>query len=356
LKLGVYKIRKIYIIGILAIILIVAGVIIFNPTSSSLIPNGSNNENTINITFTGDVMLGRDVDDSLRANPHPFAGIISLLNGTDLTVINLETPLTYSNDKTANKDITVKTDPQFTYLLSDAGIDVVSLANNHVMDFGMSGFLDTLTNLQENGIKYVGAGNNVEEAYKPLIITIKGKKIALIAASEFSSTKIPSASETSPGFAAITYNRVKAAIDEAKDEGADYIICEFHFGDEYNHTPTEFQKNLSHMCIDRGAFMVVGHHSHVPQTVENYKGKLIFYSLGNCVFDQPFPETQKSMVIVLNITDEGSLVQIYPINLVNNYPVLMGQNNATAFLQDLQSYSINVTIDIQNGLGIVKTY
>jgi poly-gamma-glutamate synthesis protein (capsule biosynthesis protein) len=350
--LGVSDIRKIFIIVIL-ILIIAAGLFIFN-TFSSQISSGSNDENTINITFTGDVMLGRDVDDSLRQNPHPFAGIINLTNGTDLTVINLETPLTLSTDQTAKKDITVKTDPQFTYLLRDAGIDVASLANNHVMDFGQSGFNDTLVNLQQNGIKYVGAGNNVQEAFKPLIITIKGKKIAIIAASEFTSSKIPSASETSPGFAAITRNRLKAAIAEAKAAGADYIICELHYGAEYNHTPTEFQQNISHMCIDQGAYMVIGHHSHVPQTIENYKGKLIFYSLGNCVFDQPFPETKKSMIVVLNIIGEQPQVQIYPIDIVNNYPELMGVNNGTAFLQELQSYSVNVTIDIKDGLGVIK--
>jgi len=331
-----------------------AGIFIFTNSFSSTLGQTSHSAQAINITFTGDVMLARGVETTISKNPHPFAGIIHLMNDTDLTVINLETPLTTSNDQAPYKDITLKTNPEYTYMLKDAGIDVACLANNHIMDYGQSGFLDTLDNLQKYGIKYAGAGNNIQEAYTPLILEIKGKKIAIIDASEFTSVSIPPATETSPGFAPISWNHIKTAMDNAKAAGADYIICEFHFGEEYKHTPNEFQKELSHKCIDYGAYMVVGHHSHMPQTIENYKGKLIFYSMGNCVFDQPFPETKSSMVMVLNLDEGQPYVQIYPIYIGDSFPELMNETNASSFLSDLQSWSVNVTIDNQDGVGIIK--
>jgi len=268
-------------------------------TVNSLI--GSNdNSDIVNITFTGDVMMGRAVDNSIKENSDVFAGISNLIKNSDLTVINLENPLTISNQG-INKEILLKANPNYTNIIKEADIDLVSLSNNHIMDFGTIGLNDTLNNLKNNNIKYVGAGNNITDSNKPVYFTVKGKKIAFISASEFDGQNSPGATQNIPGFTPLAWNYLKQAMDEAKSQNADYIICIFHFGEEYTHHPSEFQEEISHKAIDYGAYAVIGNHPHVTQSIENYKGKLICYSLGNCVFDQILPETNESIIVVLNI-------------------------------------------------------
>jgi len=341
--------RKSIIIATAALLII--GLLYLNPLPKEKV---SEPEKPINITFTGDVMLGRNVNPVLYEDPQPFKGVINLTNNTDLTVINLESPITNSTNP-RDKLITFKADPKFTKSLKEAGVDVACLANNHIMDYGEKGLNDTIQNLKAAGIMYVGAGPNITEAYKPLIIDIKGKRIAIIQASEFADEYyMPPATKNRPGFAPISWEHIKSAIDDAKKAGADYIICEFHYGNEYRYTPNELQKDISHKCIDEGAFMVVGHHPHVPGSIEKYKGRLIFYSLGNCVFDMQNPETKRSMIIVVTIKDNSSTVHIYPINIIGYYPQLMDVDDANAFLKELEYYS-NVEIQSKNGVGIIKT-
>ncbi|HHW05751.1 MAG TPA: CapA family protein [Methanothermobacter sp.] len=336
---------KIILIG--AVTILILGLVVSNLTN----PKDKESEESINITFTGDVMLGRNVDPILHEDPQPFRNVINLTNGTDLTIINLESPITNSTDP-RDKIITFKADPQFTKSLKDAGVDVACLANNHIMDFKETGLNDTIKNLKANNIKYVGAGPNITEAYKPLIIEVKGKKIAIIQASEFADEYyMPPATQNRPGFAPISWEHIKAAIDDAKNAGADYIICEFHYGNEYRYTPNEVQKDI-YKCIDEGAFIVVGHHPHVPGGIEKYKGHFIFYSLGNCVFDMQNPETKRSMIIVVTIKGNSSIIHIYPINIIGCYPQLMDVDDANAFLEELESYS-NVEIQTKNGIGII---
>lgn len=308
-------------------------------------------EKPINITFTGDVMLGRGVDSVLHENPQPFKYILNITNNTDLTIINLESPVTYSNNQ-SEKLVTFKADPQFIKFLKEGGVDVACLANNHIMDYGMSGLNDTMKNLKNNGIMYVGVGSNIQEAYKPLIVNIKGKKIAIIEASEFVDEYSQPATKNRPGFAPISWDHIKSAIHQAKIMGANYIICEFHYGNEYHRIPNEFQRMISHKCIDEGAFMVIGHHPHVVESIEKYKGHLIFYSLGNCVFDQQNPETKKSMIIVVTIKNTSATVHIYPIKIVNCYPQPMDTEEAKIFLKELESCS-NIKIKYENGIGII---
>lgn len=337
---------------IVAVVFLIIGLSYFSPLNPT--DQVSEPEKPINVTFTGDVMLGRNVNPVLYEDPQPFRNVINLTNGTDLTVINLESPITNSTNP-RDKLITFKADPQFTKSLKDAGVDVACLANNHIMDYREEGLNDTIKNLKATGIMYVGAGPNITEAYKPLIINIKGKRIAIIQASEFADEYyMPPATRNRPGFAPISWDHIKSAIDNAKKAGADYIICEFHYGNEYRYTPNELQKNISHKCIDEGAFMVVGHHPHVPGGIEEYKGHLIFYSLGNCVFDMQNPETRRSMIIVVTIRGNSSIVHIYPINIIGYYPQLMDVDDANAFLDELEYYS-NVEIQSKNGVGMIKT-
>jgi len=344
--------RKMKIIILGVVVILILGPLAFNFTNREY--KVSEPGETINITFTGDVMLGRNVNSVLYEEPQPFKKVINLTNGTDLTVINLESPITDSANP-RDKLITFKADPQFTKSLKDAGVDVACLANNHIMDYGEEGLNDTIKNLEANDIMYVGAGPNITEAYKPLTIDIKGKRIAIIQASEFADEYyMPPATKNRPGFAPISWDHIKSAIEDAKNAKADYIICEFHYGNEYRHIPNELQSNISHKCIDEGAFMVVGHHPHVPGSIEKYKDHLVFYSLGNCVFDMQNPETKKSMIIVVTIKGNNSIVHIYPINLIGYYPHPMDVDDANTFLDELESYS-NVEIQNQNGVGIIET-
>ena len=336
------------------LIVLVWAVYFINPLDVNSVFDSSINPDNVNITFTGDVMMGRGVDKHIKENRNVFAGIINLTKSSDLTVINLESPLTDSNDG-INKEILLKTNPSYTNIIKEAGIDLATLANNHIVDYGTTGLFDTMNNLKNNGIDYVGAGANIVDSNKPVYYTIKDKKIAVISASEFDGPNCPAATQNTAGFTPLTSNYLKQAIDEAKIQNADYIICNFHFGQEYVNTASEFQKKMAYEAIDQGAYAVIGNHPHVTQSIENYKGKLICYSLGNTVFDQVLPGTKESIIVVLNINNNTPSLEIYPMKIVGTYPQLMNTEESKNYLDKVQSYSTNVTIENKDtGIGIIN--
>jgi len=204
----------------------------------------------------------------------------------------------------------------------------------------------------------MGAGENLQEALQPAYFNINGKKIAIINFIDlttfqgFSNSELPPATNNSPGFAPAEWNLVKNSIDTAKNQ-SDIVVVLFHYGNEYSFSPNKYQTDLSRKCIDEGADMVVGAHPHVPQEIESYKGKLIFYSLGNCVFDQSNPITKDSMIVQLQIVNGNADVTVIPIHIVNSSPKIMDNSQANVFLNKINAES-NIKMDIENGRGILN--
>jgi len=228
----------------------------------------------------------------------PFLNIIDDIKDADLLIGNLESLISDKGTKVGSI-YSFRADPKAIEGLVFCGFDVLTLAHNHAFDYTRLALEDTFKRLKEAGIDYVGAGFNSKEAFAPLIKEVKGKKIAF-----FSYTNLGpnnwKAKEDASGIAWISnedIEKVKQDIEDAKKE-ADFVIVFLHAGEEYQLQPNIFQNDLAKASIDAGADLVIGHHPHVAQASEEYNGKMIFYSLGNFIFDQDFSEETMKGIIV----------------------------------------------------------
>lgn len=252
----------------------------------------------------GDIMLN-----GVSAKASPFEKISAYTSGCSVFVGNLEIPLTSSRTATsrksaedikARKQFVLKGDPKHAAHLKSAGFDLVTLGNNHSMDYGPSGLAEMLRLLDGQGIGYSGAGANRDKAWQPASWTKAGMpKLSLSSALAFMSDKALNtcwpAGPQSAGLAALrlggvvnknTLPTIKAIVDRGKKAG-DFVIVALHWGIEKETTPTPYQVALGRAFIDAGADLVLGHHPHVLQGAELYKGKPIFYSLGNLISARP---------------------------------------------------------------------
>jgi poly-gamma-glutamate synthesis protein (capsule biosynthesis protein) len=235
----------------------------------------------IKILFVGDIMMTRSVEARIKSlNKEfffPFLNILDYSKSFDYVIANLEGSISDKGTKVGSK-YSFRMKPEVAEALSKANINVVNLANNHIFDYGKIAFEDTLKNLEKNNIKYFG------NSYEPLIIEKEGIKIGFLGFSDF--LKHLEVKENKIGIAVVNDN-LSEIIKKAKEK-VDILIVSFHWGEEYKKIANERQRKLAKIAIDSGADLVIGHHPHVIQDIEKYKGKFIFYSLGNFIFDQNF--------------------------------------------------------------------
>jgi poly-gamma-glutamate capsule biosynthesis protein CapA/YwtB (metallophosphatase superfamily) len=231
----------------------------------------------------------------------------ALVKGADLALANFENPA--PNNPTYHTSGTVfSADPKFIDGLADAGIDYVSLANNHIRDFGGLGLLQTITNVTKRGIKVSGAGKDLAAARKPAMLEAGGVKIAVLGYDAIASSY--HATATKIGSAPLSAAAVRQDAKAARAAGADLVIVYPHWGTEYKDTPFPAQQKLARMIIDNGADMVIGNHAHWAGAMEVYKGKPIWYALGNFVFDQTWSEpTMEGITLELSFRGK-TLVQV----------------------------------------------
>ncbi|NPV14772.1 T9SS type A sorting domain-containing protein [candidate division WOR-3 bacterium] len=271
----------------------------------------------LRLNFVGDVMLARRYEpliDSLGVEAifrevKPYLGDVA-----DVTVANLECPLTDRGTPHPTKPIVFRGRPANGQGLKFAGIDVVSLANNHIIDYGLEGLRQTQVVLDTLGIVYSGAGEDAYEAYQPVFLVKHGTALGFLAYSDRTGQydnyqPYLNAGENKPGFADLDTFRVFQALQRAK-RVADFLVVELHSGEEYQPEPadeewfrpgalqpTASQIALRRRIVDQGAELVVCHHPHILQGFEVYQGKLIAHSLGNFAFDQEYPETYPSVIL-----------------------------------------------------------
>lgn len=343
--------KNIY-LGLILCLVIVS--IFYVEMNSTKMHSNESKPSNISMIFTGDVMFDRGVADVISSNQNVFGDLKELFLQSDVVVINMESPFTDSNNN-YKKSIPLKANPDYAHILKDNNVNVVSLANNHIMDYGPSGLQDTLSVLDNYNIKHIGAGENLEKAIQPAYFNVDNKRIAIINFFDkttfqgFGENELLQATDNSSGSAPADWNVVKKAIDKAKNQ-SDIVVVTFHYGNEYSFTPNNYQTELSRKCIDEGADLVIGHHPHVTQSIESYKGKLIFYSLGNCVFDQSNPITKDSMVVQLQIINGSGMVNVIPIHITNSIPKFMNNKTSNTFLENIKSIS-DVNMTIEEGKG-----
>ncbi|MDP9373342.1 MAG: CapA family protein, partial [Chloroflexota bacterium] len=258
-------------------------------TTPSPPPVGGASE--ITLAAVGDIMLARSIGAALRSDPTdtPFAGVAKQLREADVTVGNLECALG-AIGRPAPKSYTFLGPAAGAPALADAGFDVLSLANNHSLDYGVGALRETLALLDGASVAHAGAGLDEGQAHRPARVTVKGLTLAFLAyvnvPVESSGYDIANweAVGDEPGVAWARPARIAADVAAARGD-ADLVIVLLHSGEEEHETPNSVQRAAAYAAIDAGAALVLGHHPHVLQGVERYRGGLIAYSLGNFVFD-----------------------------------------------------------------------
>jgi len=298
-------------------------------------------ESSFVLLAVGDIMLSRFVAVVAEKNgglSYPFAKTKEWLQGADLTFANLENPVA-PGKKMPAKGLSFRAAPESAEALKEAGIDIVSLANNHMTDAGEGAVSVTRSLLEGAGILFVGAGTTEEEARRPVFVTVKGKTIAFLAYGESRfKNQVHFADEKHAGIALASKEHFAEDIAAARAQ-ADIVIVSLHAGAEYRPKPDAIQQELARSAIDAGADLVLGHHPHVVQPVERYKEKFIVYSLGNFIFDQNWSrETSESAMLRIHFTGTTvTHIEGIPIVIENDaQPRILSGSRADAILQRME--------------------
>jgi len=293
----------------------------------------------VSLLTIGDIMLSRGVAYKISKNnsEYPFAKMKDILWKSDLVFGNLEGPI-IEGRTIANGEMVFRIDPNLVSVLADNNIGILSLANNHIPNFGEEGIKSTLTKLGYQNIHTVGAGQG-EDAYRATIVNVKGIKIAFLAYSDPMTAQLGyAATEDHYGVALMDNSRLKNDIAMAK-ENADVVVVYMHSGEEYETVPTARQVNFAHLAIDNGADLVIGSHAHVVQSIEKYQNKYIVYGLGNFIFDQMFSLPTRQGVMARFILTKAGIksVEFLPY-LINDYcqPTPVEGNDAAKILRLLK--------------------
>jgi hypothetical protein len=249
--------------------------------------NGSAHVSTLRIKAVGDVALNgayHQLVDQGRIGSVTTA-LARLLSGADLVIGNLEGPLTTHPSLGPPSRFCLHGSPAYARELRASGFHVLSLANNHMLDNGWAGAEETLFHLDEAGIRYVGLGRNLEEARKPLCLTVRGVRVAILAYCDVSVLAPLYAGDDRPGVAPAHRSYILEDIGRASCENRVVIVC-IHWGQEHVRYPSPKHRTLAREMIAAGASMIIGHHPHVLQGVESVGRGAVAYSLGNFTFSE----------------------------------------------------------------------
>ena len=236
------------------------------------------------------------------------------LSGADLTLANFENPVI--RDAVWHPDATTFTgDLRLMPVLDQAGLDGVTLGNNHILDAGTSGLDETMEHLDDAGIAHAGAGMDLAEARKPMVFDLGGTKVGVLSYLDVPSYGWAWATQTAPGTAPLLQNVMEEDIKRLRPR-VDLIFVMPHWGKEYIATPEPRQVDLAHAALDAGADLVIGGHAHWPKGIEVYEGKPIFYGVGNFLLDQSWSE-ETSTGIFAEITLYGDdMIQVRPVPFI----------------------------------------
>jgi D-alanyl-D-alanine carboxypeptidase len=266
-------------------------------------------DKNISMMFVGDIMLDRGVRQLIERRGkgdylYPFE-FVPFLKDPDILFANLEGPISDLGYDIGNT-YSFRMSPQAIPALKEAGFDVLSIANNHIGDWGLSALEDTVNRLRASGIVPVGGGLNGADAREVKIVERNGIKVGFLGFSDVGPAWLTE-QDNLPTIVLANDPDFEKIIDSASKK-VDYLVVSFHFGEEYQSTSNERQRLLAHKAIDAGAKIIIGHHPHVAQELEKYNGGVIAYSLGNFIFDQPFSdETMQGAVLEVILDKEGVL-------------------------------------------------
>ncbi len=305
------------------------------------------------ICFGGDTMLGRGVNEviPLRGYAYPWGNLLPILKKPDLTIVNLENTFT-TNTSPIPKVFNFRAYPDRIKSLKLAGIDVVNIANNHILDFGQEGLYDTLDALDKAGIKYVGAGVNAENASRAIIINKRNFRIGIIGYTD----NEPSwqAGPIKPGINYIRIGDIKKIQNDvnAIRQQVDLVIVSIHWGPNMRKQPSNEFITFAHQMIDSGVDIIHGHSAHIFQGIEIYKNKLIMYDTGELVDDYQVDSqlrNDQSFLYTIYVNKGGiQKIKLIPI-IISNYQANKTEGTLyTEILKRMQRLSKQFGTTIEN--------
>ena len=279
---------------------------------------------TLNIVLTGDILLDRGVRRVIDKEGIDYLfsdGIDSLFQQAQIVVGNLECPSTKINSP-VQKIFIFRSEPEWLGALKKHGITHLNLANNHAIDQGREGLMDTKRNIIEAGMTPIGAGANMDEASQPVLLASQPRNVWLVPSLRLALENYaylpekPCVSQESMDSLLNRVHRLRKADSTA------VIIVSLHWGGEHTLKPVNSQRWDAHQLIRAGADVLVCHHTHTLQTIEEFQGKKIYYSIGNFIFDQKKPLNSKACIVQLKVSDNSVETETIPIEIRNCKPLI----------------------------------
>lgn len=300
---------------------------------------------SVSLLFSGDVTLADHFEEVIGKDYDKVFAKMDEYRKVDLAMVNLENPLTRSTLSMPDKQFNFKADPEAVKVLTSGGVDIVTIANNHSMDYQAEGLKETMEVLDKAGIQHIGAGNQLTEARRPDIFDVKGQRIAYLAyyGEEYG------AEENKPGISSIKEERIAEDIKSIRDQ-VDWIVVNFHWGQELATHPADWQTELGRFTIDQGADLVVGHHPHVLQGAEVYRGRPIVYSLGNFIFGGNSRTDYDTAVLKVALKDKKMKVEFLPVEVKGYQPQVVSGDRGNQILQQIEQLSASFKQPMQTAM------
>ena len=308
-------------------------------------------EEITTIVFAGDVLIAAAMEqyfDTEGVDRIVSEELLTEMRNADICMVNNEFQFSNRGTPMEDKEYTFQTDPKYVQILLDMGVDIVSLANNHSLDFGTEALQDTFATLDEAGILYAGAGDTKERAEQLQVIEVNGQKIGFLAATRVIPVSEWNIEYGQPGlFAAYDDTRLVECIREAKEE-CDFLAVYVHWGIEREAYPQEYQTDIAKNCFAAGADLVIGAHPHVLQGIEFIEGKPVFYSLGNYVFSQTIAKTA---LVKVEIWPDGKVsYRLIPAYAEGGKTQLFKGEEAEELFQYMNEISTGTIVDEQGNV------
>jgi poly-gamma-glutamate capsule biosynthesis protein CapA/YwtB (metallophosphatase superfamily) len=310
-------------IAVLMIVIAIGGYATYAVFHSGLVEETNNTR--ITLAFTGDVMLGRLVNEVINeeGEEYPWGDTLPLLRNADLSLVNLECVIAEEGEEwnRTPKAFFFRADPEAIMVLNIAGIDYVSLANNHILDFQKEGLIETLDHLNKAGVKNSGAGRNLEEASKPALLESKGIRVGVLSFTDNEPLWAATADKPGTNYTPISleekyFRRVRESIESLREE-VDIVVFSMHWGPNIIRVPTINFIRFAHAVVDAGADIFHGYSSHYFQGIEVYREKLIMYGCGDFIDDYAVDLRERndwSFLFLVNVTSAGiEDVELVPV-------------------------------------------
>ena len=277
------------------------------------------------IVFTGDILLDRGVRQVIEryGADHLFSeGVDSVFRSASVVVGNLECPATKIHAP-AYKRFIFRAEPEWLATLRQHGITHLNLANNHSIDQGREGLMDTKRNIEAAGMTPIGAGRNMDEASQPVLLADSPRKVWLVPSLRLGLENYAYL----PDKPCVSQEPMDSLLQRVfrlrQQDSTAVIIVSLHWGGEHTLQPVPQQRHEAHMLIRAGADVLVCHHTHTLQTIEQFQGHSIYYSIGNFIFDQHKPLNSRACMVRLHVTSDSVAVETIPVHINRCVPELV---------------------------------